>query len=209
MIRRCYIIWNLQKLVVLPSILISLFNNSLGLAGFLMVIAFLYGDMSPEVKAAIHSSANNMLTAFMATNVFAHVLLTGLIGGRIWWLASQLETLRANSRETLMDKKHYNFTIALILESGLLYPLSVIIFQITLRTVFMGPDLYPIMTQMAGIAPTLIIVRVQLGISINSTISGANVPSQVESGYRTALTAIDSSEYSRTALIHSEMKELN
>jgi hypothetical protein len=73
------------------------------------------------------------------------------------------------------------------LESGLIYPATVIVFEIVTHTVSVTPSLYPLMTftavstfmsalaygthfcfHLQGIAPTLILIRVQLGISVNN-----------------------------------------
>ncbi|KAK7452724.1 hypothetical protein VKT23_012125 [Stygiomarasmius scandens] len=134
----------------------------------------------------------------MAINAFSNVLLTSLIGGRIWWIMREVDKIGSKHRSgALMSKKHYLTTIALVLESGLLYPLIVIIFEIVTNTAAVSPSLYPLMTLVAGIAPTLIFVRVRLGVSINSVDETVSTLSTGASDSRmrvtmTRITATDS-----------------
>ncbi|KAK7471907.1 hypothetical protein VKT23_000008 [Stygiomarasmius scandens] len=144
-------------------------NNTLGVANIPILFLLQLGNFSTETLLNLANNAQNMLVAFMAINVFTNVLLTFLIGGRIWWIMHQVDKISSRySTSASVGKKQYLKTIALVLESGLLYPVIVIIFEIVTNTVPDSPSLYPLMTLIAGIAPTLIIARVQFGVSINS-----------------------------------------
>ncbi|KAK7471908.1 hypothetical protein VKT23_000009 [Stygiomarasmius scandens] len=169
LIHRCYVIWNRNKTVIFVPALVSVMNNTLGVANIPILFLLQLGNFSTETLLNLANNAQNMLVAFMAINVFTNVLLTFLIGGRIWWIMHQVDKISSRySTSASVGKKQYLKTIALVLESGLLYPVIVIIFEIVTNTVPDSPSLYPLMTLIAGIAPTLIIARVQFGVSINS-----------------------------------------
>ncbi|THU96314.1 hypothetical protein K435DRAFT_858709 [Dendrothele bispora CBS 962.96] len=81
--------------------------------------------------------------------------------GRIWWIGGQVSEFLP-SRFNL--GRH---SIVVCLESGIMYPLALVptmVLPFTQSNVFF----LPILVQVLGIAPTFIIVRVALGISIES-----------------------------------------
>ncbi|KAK7032485.1 hypothetical protein VNI00_013053 [Paramarasmius palmivorus] len=109
------------------------------------------------------------------------------MAGRIWWITRQARQLmgqRINSK--------YRTIIAIILESGSIYPTSIIVYLIIANTLYytntagiLPIDLYPVVWQAAGIAPTLIIVRAGSGKSVEtvdqvvSTLHFADAPQRV------------------------------
>ncbi|KAF5364770.1 hypothetical protein D9758_009280 [Tetrapyrgos nigripes] len=185
-IRRCYVVWNSSFKIVAVPIFISIVNNAVGFSAVVMLIDVFVGPLSedtanPDTALSAFNAANKMLEAFFAVNVFSNVLLTGLIAGKIWWILRALQKMTAEAEYTIANapmvriRERYRSTIAIIVESGLLYPVSVIVFEIILQAVPLAPSLYPLMTTLAGMAPTLIITRVQLGVSVNTLNESANV----------------------------------
>ncbi|KAK7438910.1 hypothetical protein VKT23_017837 [Stygiomarasmius scandens] len=172
LIRRCYVVWNSNIKAIVFPVFLSVVNNSIGFSAVVMLINVLLplgnNTLSPEKQLAVFNAANKMLEAFFAINVVSNVLLTVLIAGRIWWIMRGLEKMSSDAKGMASTKKRYMSTIALLVESGLLYPISVIVFEIILQAVPLAPSLYPLMTILAGMAPTLIIVRVWLGVSVNT-----------------------------------------
>ncbi|KAG7092856.1 hypothetical protein E1B28_009171, partial [Marasmius oreades] len=89
-----------------------------------------------------------------------NLALTLLTGGRIWWITRCVGPSRTYYVVTTMNK--------IILESGMLYPLTVIV-HLSITNAFARVqfpiDTLPLTVLAAGIAPTLIVVRIRLGIS--------------------------------------------
>ncbi|KAJ7656219.1 hypothetical protein B0H17DRAFT_867608, partial [Mycena rosella] len=78
--------------------------------------------------------------------------------GRIWWISRRIaRLLGGNARKKYLDVS------AILLESGLIYPAVLII----CIGVFLSPmtSTTSVLICIAAIAPTLIIVRVGLGVS--------------------------------------------
>ncbi|EEB92629.1 hypothetical protein MPER_08832, partial [Moniliophthora perniciosa FA553] len=89
----------------------------------------------------------------------SNVVVTFLIAWRIWWVGRRIA-------QTL-DKKHgrkYRQALAIIIESGAICSLATLITLVTYVSGTKG-SAYDPLTQITGIVPTLIIVRVGLGIS--------------------------------------------
>ncbi|KAJ7155619.1 hypothetical protein C8R46DRAFT_1356096 [Mycena filopes] len=139
-IYRCYCIWNNSaRVVVVPVIL--------------LIITTVFG--------VIPALPSNPLFIFsLATNI----LVTALTVGRIWWIARKGRAyLQADAQ------RRYSSSAAILIESGALYSATVLAYlimttipsaRILLQLVFQ------MLTQIMGIAPTLIIVRVGMGISV-------------------------------------------
>lgn len=183
LIRRCYVVWNSAWKVVAVPIFLSFVNNAVGFSAVVMLIDLFVGPLSSNPDsphaASVLDAANKMLRVYFIQNVIINVILTGLIAGKIWWIMRALQKMSADisavNGPVMRVRDRYRSTIAIIVESGLLYPISVLVFEIILETVPLSPSLYPLMTTLAGMAPTLIIVRVQLGVSINTLNESVNV----------------------------------
>ncbi|KAK7455791.1 hypothetical protein VKT23_010822 [Stygiomarasmius scandens] len=127
-----------------------------------------FSDVQAHRLPSLEKAATDMMFVFLTMNVINNVLLTTLIAGKIWWIVRQIDKVCLSTEAWKVPRKRYESSVALIVESGLLYPVATLIFEVLPQTMPVFPNLYAIMTQMAGIAPTLIIVRVQLGVSIDS-----------------------------------------
>ncbi|KAF5355501.1 hypothetical protein D9758_006429 [Tetrapyrgos nigripes] len=111
--------------------------------------------------------------AVLAVNFFTNLLiplmiinalnLTTLQAGRIWWIGRQASVLIP--RETKLIKR----TIAICLESGMIYPIAILVVLIVNTSGILAwsgdTGMIAVLTQVVGIAPTFVIVRVVLGIS--------------------------------------------
>ncbi|KAF5366523.1 hypothetical protein D9758_008925 [Tetrapyrgos nigripes] len=161
LIRRCYVVWNSDWRIIVFPIFLSIVNNAVGFSAVVILINVFFDSLNPEKMNKLFDDANKMLEAF-----FDGIAADLATAGRIWWIMKQLEKMNPDAKEDM--KRRYRTVIALIVESGLLYPISVIVFEIILQVVALSPSLYPLMTTLAGMAPTLIIVRVHLGVSINT-----------------------------------------
>ncbi|KAJ7590718.1 hypothetical protein C8J56DRAFT_1046966 [Mycena floridula] len=143
-IHRCYVIWVFDRWIMIIPV-----------AGYVCTIAATGAVLFDEQN---HTS---FIVAY-STTCFTNVVATFLTAGRIMWIYRQSRGIMPQSLE-----RKYRVAIAIVLESGLLYPTSLgIIFVLCVAPI---PD--PVIwifigIGYQGIAPTLIIVRVGLGISI-------------------------------------------
>ncbi|KAK7045025.1 hypothetical protein R3P38DRAFT_3389173 [Favolaschia claudopus] len=148
-IYRCYVIWGRRWRPVSFLIVAYIFTCIGGILGLLPLSG---------------TSERATMAVCIGTVFVTNVLGAGLAAGRIWWISRRAVTyLGRRSR-----KKYLDLT-AILLESGLMYPvaftITVIIFLIpstpTVAVLICLAACYHIV----GIAPTLIIVRVGLGVS--------------------------------------------
>ncbi|KDQ58342.1 hypothetical protein JAAARDRAFT_665020 [Jaapia argillacea MUCL 33604] len=111
-------------------------------------------------------------SAFSALALATNVVVTMMIVGRLWWIMREFDS-GLGTRAT----KKYRKTVAMIVESGSFFSLSLLAYLITNRRApDWGPMVLDISSQMAGIAPTLIIVRVGLGQATEqTTLNASNV----------------------------------
>ncbi|KAF8202619.1 hypothetical protein K438DRAFT_1820538, partial [Mycena galopus ATCC 62051] len=100
----------------------------------------------------------------ISTTFFTNVVASSLAAGRIWWISRRASyVISRNSRRT-----YANLT-AILVESGCIYPISIVV----VLTLFIVPTSSTIavlisiapLYHIVGISPTLIIVRVGLGVS--------------------------------------------
>lgn len=159
-IYRCFIIWNRNIYVVTLPIIT-------------LVVTIVFGvDQSLP------------LTPFYIITLGNNVLVTGLTAGRIWWIGRQA---RVHLNPAM--QKRYVSSIAIIVESGVIYSAAILTFLILGVIPFTYPAADPtvdMLAQIVGIVPTLIIVRVGLEVSVQSTQSNSSV------------TVLDSGVYSRS-----------
>ncbi|KAK1234653.1 hypothetical protein PQX77_002136 [Marasmius sp. AFHP31] len=106
--------------------------------------------------------------SFIAAGAFNFVL-TLLTAGRIWWISREARKLGGKPLSS-----RYNAIVAIIIESGFIYSATTLLYIILAMTIdpeahgLMPIDLSVLSSQMAGLAPTLIIVRVAYNKSVES-----------------------------------------
>ncbi|KAK1215664.1 hypothetical protein PQX77_021728 [Marasmius sp. AFHP31] len=151
-VHRCYMVWSCNKRIGILFVLTCLINSvasavvtTIGLADTTrrgMQIYF-YGVHLKEAYNGAHAAAN--------------LLVTTLTASRIWWCSRE-------ARESLGTgpRRLYRRITAIILESGTLYPIVSFV-NLALREsaseIGIPIDLSGAVTLVAGIAPTLMIVR--------------------------------------------------
>ncbi|KAF7368215.1 hypothetical protein MVEN_00141300 [Mycena venus] len=143
-IYRCYLIWNNNIYVVsLPIILLIVTTGEL------------FGVDLSLLK-------NPYLALSLATNI----LVTAMTAGRIWWI---YRTARPYLQADV--QRRYVSAISILVESGMLCPATVLAYLILgaiHSAKILQPPTFQVLTQIIGIAPTLIIVRVGLGAGVLS-----------------------------------------
>ncbi|KDQ58340.1 hypothetical protein JAAARDRAFT_206286 [Jaapia argillacea MUCL 33604] len=97
-------------------------------------------------------------SAFSALAFATNVVLTSIIVGRIWWMTRELLPLLESE-----GAKKYRKTMAIVIQSGSIFPLTLLAYLITLylSPIWAGMVL-DISSQVAGIGPALLIIRVGL-----------------------------------------------
>ncbi|KAG7092829.1 hypothetical protein E1B28_009144 [Marasmius oreades] len=102
-----------------------------------------------------------ILAIGMIISAASNLALTLLAAGRIWWIARGVRSSKTHVL-TAVNK--------IILESGMLYPLTMIV-HLSITNAFpdyqIPLDTLNLVVLAAGIAPTLIIVRLRLGVSFS------------------------------------------
>jgi len=147
LVYRCYVIWGHNwKVLAFPV--------------FALVCTFITSLVGLVLSGTAERAA---VAIVVGTTFFTNVLASSLAAGRIWWIGRRASFfLSRGSRQT------YKNVIAILLESGLVYPVSLIVTIVAFLAP--GPTQSPLICiaalyHIVGIAPTLIIVRVGLGVS--------------------------------------------
>ncbi|KAJ7921506.1 hypothetical protein B0H13DRAFT_1604505, partial [Mycena leptocephala] len=143
-IYRCYSVWNYNKYVVVLPIIMLIVTSGLLFAVDLQL---------PE---------NPYFALSLATNV----VVTIFTAGRIWWICRQSRAYLKTD-----EQRRYISVISIIVESGVIYSATVLVYLILSAipsAVILQEPIYQMLTQVLGIAPTLIIVRVGLGVHVQS-----------------------------------------
>jgi len=153
LIYRCYSIWNKNIYVVLVPIIMLIISSILG-----------WDILIP-------------LTPFFALTLVTNVVVTVLTAGRIWWICRK-------ARKYLQTdiQRRYLSAISILAESGVVYSavvLAYLIFGAFDSTYIMQEPIWEALGQLVGIVPTLIIVRVGMGMSVQSLETSAKAASAV------------------------------
>uniref|UniRef100_A0A0W0G8D3 Uncharacterized protein n=1 Tax=Moniliophthora roreri TaxID=221103 RepID=A0A0W0G8D3_MONRR len=167
-IHRCHIIWGSRKRIGIPLFLVSFVVNAIGLAAAIVVTV---GSLNYEDDRfrSVYATGGRIRSGFFVTNAVFNSILTLMTAGRIWWITRKARKLLGQSVD-----REYNTIVAAILESGIVYPVVMIIRVIITyandptQESLVPIELVPVVYQAAGIAPTLIIVRVSLGKTVDS-----------------------------------------
>ncbi|KAK1223920.1 hypothetical protein PQX77_013199 [Marasmius sp. AFHP31] len=165
LIHRCYVIWGSSKIMMYTLAFMAVTIHGIALASNIMSAVGLSDIAMRDVHLMGVRIDNGDLIAVAVFNG----ILSLLTGGRIWWIS------RA-ARQQMGAKFHarYKDIVVAILESGVLFPATLITSMVI--PVVVDPDsrglvpvnLATISALMSGLAPTLIIVRVAHGKSVES-----------------------------------------
>jgi len=146
-IYRCYLVWGKKKWIMVLFAIVCL-----GTMGSIYL-----------QFARSYDTAKGFFILYLVTTLFINLIIVLLTAGRIWWIGRKARALLARS-----ILRRYDTSITILLESGILYPtfllIAVILFITDAPFVAYAP-FNAILFQVVAIAPTLIIVRVGLGLS--------------------------------------------
>ncbi|KAF5386326.1 hypothetical protein D9757_008575 [Collybiopsis confluens] len=149
---RVYAVWGYKKRVLFPLLVLILVAKAFSFiyTAFIMQIA-----IDSAVPLKLLPSKISFPDLFFILNAIANMTMTLLIAGRIWWISRSIEAGLPEQR-----RGWYNRTIAIVTESGLIYP----IYLITEAALSGGDqNAFTIGAIAVGLAPTLVAVRVGLG----------------------------------------------
>ncbi|KAL0061355.1 hypothetical protein AAF712_011813 [Marasmius tenuissimus] len=167
-IHRCYTIWNSMKRVGISLFVFSILLNGAGLTAASMNI--IGGFNFEKTRGSnIRGVSGPIRTIYFFTNVTFNGCLTIMTAGRIWYLSRKARHFVGPE-----VNRRYRRIIAIVLESGPIYPIAQIVETIQGLRYHPESDGYlPIDVEVlaalaAGIAPTLIIARAATGSAIES-----------------------------------------
>ncbi|ESK87747.1 hypothetical protein Moror_11284 [Moniliophthora roreri MCA 2997] len=165
LIHRCYLIWGSRKRVAIPLIVLSTVTNVPYIVGCVMVLV---SEISPALGGHSSTFWENGQTTLGASQVMSaifNMILTLLTAGRIWWIDRQARIHGITAGDKILHS-----VSRIILESGVLYPIVIIIGLVLENTLEPMPlDFLPVLTLFAAIAPTLVIVRARLAVGARNT----------------------------------------
>jgi hypothetical protein len=162
LIHRIYLVWGSRRWTLALPILTSMAINAVGLAGTIMRTK---GASNSGIESNFNLEAKgiNFLLGFYYANAVVNFIFTMLIAGRIWWIGHTEQ-----SQNRLTNGK-YKSTVAIILECGVLYPISLVAhaaIEGNVDKIAIPVNLTPTVILLAGVAPTVIILRSCLGLNI-------------------------------------------
>ncbi|KAJ7324012.1 hypothetical protein DFH08DRAFT_1085342 [Mycena albidolilacea] len=153
-IHRCYVIWDRNiKVIIVPAL--SVVATA--------VIGFVGASQPDEINRSDHNDFRLAFGMIILTNL----TLMALTAGRIWWIRRDVVTVLGPS-----VTRTYDTVIAMILESGAIYCISLILYLIAVARLN-KQDSLPVISvfrasipQIMNITPILILVRVGSGRSV-------------------------------------------
>ncbi|KIK57250.1 hypothetical protein GYMLUDRAFT_247208 [Collybiopsis luxurians FD-317 M1] len=188
---RLYAVWGRRRSVLVVPVIVVILNNILAIIDTAIRLRVNVMVDGPEKNQSMSDSdmfwaenATVMTFTFMIVNLVVNTLVTGLIGespnilgslhfihillafleaGRIWWISRNINALYGRKG----SQRKYARVVAIILESGVLYPVSILVALVITQRIPTSPNLFAILAEVVAIAPTLIIVRVAMGVDIN------------------------------------------
>ncbi|KAJ4476553.1 hypothetical protein C8R41DRAFT_869696 [Lentinula lateritia] len=162
---RCYLVWGSRKYVTPSLAMLSLVNTAVAVFGVVLVAK---NDQEQVIVQTEYAPAGPAIISliFPSINLFTNLAMTGLIAGRMWWLAHVTQQLLGVSKS---HDKSIRQIVALMLESSSIYPVALIISMVVNQLLLV--DTQPFLTiivvsRMKGIVPTLMLVKIELKIEI-------------------------------------------
>ncbi|KAJ6535091.1 hypothetical protein B0H19DRAFT_1184935 [Mycena capillaripes] len=164
LIYRCYLVWGRNVWVVILPFLMSLATVACGVGLIGLVLSI--NPSAPQAPAAIVPVG----TAGFSLSLCLNFIVSALIVGRIWHVSRQ------NHRHGIAHSvSSVQGAIGIVVESGLLFLVAQFVFVVLFAIAHPAQAvLVPVATQIYGISPTLIIVRVGMGASYEQTMTAGS-----------------------------------
>ncbi|KAG7098071.1 hypothetical protein E1B28_000045 [Marasmius oreades] len=157
---RCYVLWDSRKSMIIVPTTACVLSNAIGIVSMAITDS---AHLSPGFALAeLGGKATYLQDAYYIMNALINIVLTSMVARKIWLSGETHSQWHVTTARSL--KKRYSSISSIILQSGLIYPLILVLsVPFTLCPSLAGWDVYPLLIQVAGICPTLMIVRVWLG----------------------------------------------
>ncbi|KAF5350810.1 hypothetical protein D9758_010405 [Tetrapyrgos nigripes] len=154
MIQRCYVIWGANLYIIIVPFIGLCINLAFGVS----VLAY----------------KTTYLVIFMIMTLIENIILTSLTAGRIYWINHEAGAILGSAVQT-----RYKMIAAMIMESSILYSTATIAGVVSMfaHNVLASDIAVNAQTQLVGIAPTLLVVRVGLGIDVKDVINSVKIMS--------------------------------
>ncbi|KAL0065481.1 hypothetical protein AAF712_007545 [Marasmius tenuissimus] len=138
-------------------------------SAIMMVIGTRDSSIESNLELALQGVDVQYVSQIMSAVV--NFLVTVLTAGRIWWIIRRTSN---SVRVESSTNRTISSVVRILVESGMIYPLAIIVDLAIVNTLsYLQPvDLAPTMVLAAGIAPTLIVVRVRMGKTVEVTTAG-------------------------------------
>jgi len=179
LIHRIYLVWGSRNWTLALPILLSLAINSVGLAGTIMRTKG-FSNTAIESNFNLELKGINFGLGFFYANAVTNFIYTMLIACRLWWLT------QCNNTSSGVRIQRHKLTAAILLECGVFYPIALVAhaaIEGNLNIISTPVNLTPCVLLLAGLIPTVMILRTSQGISITDTVTGvANSGSHSQSG---------------------------
>uniref|UniRef100_A0A0W0G9H2 Uncharacterized protein n=1 Tax=Moniliophthora roreri TaxID=221103 RepID=A0A0W0G9H2_MONRR len=166
LIHRCYILYGSRK--ALFGVLIFLSFSTNGVVAAAIKLKGQTSGLIDQSNWAFFLQGTNLQVAYYCVNAGVNGCLTLILAGRIWWMGQQTREYLGPTAD-----RRYRAVAAVILESGITYPMVLIVQAVMIeKTSKIGVpmDFTPMAMLTAGIAPTLINVRISIGRSVETSV---------------------------------------
>ncbi|KAG7087019.1 hypothetical protein E1B28_012998 [Marasmius oreades] len=162
---RCFVIFGYRgkRLVAGLVIAFCIIIDVCALSFSLWTEAEFLGTIGKETSL-VPSAPQYVSNIFLALNAFTNFTLTSVLAGRIWWVSRKTRQLQGvwgkNPPDECFTTK-LNTLVAILLETGLIYLIGLVVFILG-NIGETRYDIGSVLCQVGGIAPTLLIVRVNV-----------------------------------------------
>ncbi|KAJ7473975.1 hypothetical protein FB451DRAFT_1035091, partial [Mycena latifolia] len=159
LIYRCYLVWGKKIWVIILPLLVAFASVSCGIALIGLVLSI--SPTAPQAPAAIVPVGD----AAFAMSLILNFMTSSLIVGRIWYMSRENRMQGIPHSKTSIQR-----ALEIVIESGLLFLAAQFVFVVLFAMAHPAQAVVePVATQIYGISPTLIIVRVGMGASYEQT----------------------------------------
>ncbi|KAJ6458061.1 hypothetical protein C8R47DRAFT_1227205 [Mycena vitilis] len=159
LIYRCYLVWGKTLWVAVLPLLVALGSFSCGFAEIGLVRAT--SPTAPQAPAALVPIG----TASFALSLCLNFMVSALIVGRIWWVTRMSRQHGLPTAKTSITR-----AMEIVVESGFLFLAAQLVFVVLFAIGHPAQAVVePVATQIYGISPMLIIVRVGMGAAYEQT----------------------------------------
>ncbi|KAE9405417.1 hypothetical protein BT96DRAFT_916130, partial [Gymnopus androsaceus JB14] len=195
LIHRCYRLWYSRKHVII----IPLLGVLVTLIVWIVLEVLERQEWGTPDVSEQNSAINGVFEIYIVVTFTQNLILTGLIAGRLWWLTYKMKRIFSSQPAQRTSPN----LLGPIMESGLLTPMFLLVWVglnfngATAFALWIGFISPCVLTQVVGIASTLIVVRIGLGVdALSSTQLHHTLAEDAENQHASDLATDDHSHIS-------------